>query len=93
MYSIQIGEFAVQCNTADEVRALCDGSTHGISPIAREHIPGSEYQLLAKPARRKYRTKNTDQRGAKMSERWAKARRYAKRHDVTPTEAFKMISK
>jgi hypothetical protein len=32
-------------------------------------------------------------RGKSMSERWEKARRYAKRHDVTPSEAFKIISK
>jgi hypothetical protein len=92
MYSIQIGEFAVQCNTADEVRALCGGSANGIAERTVT-VPHHIAAALATPARRKYRRKATDTRGKSMSQRWEKARRYAKRHDVTPSEAFKILSK
>jgi hypothetical protein len=93
MYTITFHDFQVQCQSADEVRELCN-SENGSGP----YIPDLCERMAAvaatiKPARRKYRTKSTDQRGSKMAERWAKARRYAKRHDVTVAEAFKLVSR
>jgi hypothetical protein len=91
MYTITFHDFQVQCSSADEVRALCGGSTNGIG-----HPETQTTNNLISAARnsvRKYRRKATDTRGKTMSERWEKARRYAKRHDVTPSEAFKILSK
>jgi predicted ATPase with chaperone activity len=93
MYTVTFHDFQVQCQSADEVRALCNSSTNGYAIPDIADRMDAVIEATAKPARRKYRTKSTDNRGAKMAERWAKARRYAKRHDVTPAEAFKIISK
>jgi hypothetical protein len=93
MYTITFNDFQVQCQSADEVRALCNSSTNGIDATAEFNLATGEiYKATTKPAR-KYRRKAADQRGSKMAARWAKARSYAKRHDVTPSEAFKIISK
>jgi hypothetical protein len=89
MYTIQFHEYQITCQSADEVRALCNGSANGAKP----NYSVADYCQPIKPATRKYRRKATDTRGKTMSERWEKARRYAKRHDITPSEAFKIISK
>lgn len=100
MYALELNGYRIECNTADEVRSLCNGSANGSSvttPRKFTSVGMTADNTLAnldeKPARRKYRRKATDTRGKSMSERWAKAHRYAKRHGVTPREAFAIVSK
>jgi predicted ATPase with chaperone activity len=96
MYTIQFHDYQITCDSADEVRELCNGSTYHSNVQRLPNIADrmdAVIEATAKPARRKARRKATDTRGKTMSERWEKARRYAKRHDVTPSEAFKILSK
>lgn len=97
MYALELNGYRIECNTADEVRELCNGSANGHTTSYTSNIIPAGIELKPhrqpEPARRKYRRKATDNRGKSMSERWAKAHRYAKRHGVTPREAFAIVSK
>jgi hypothetical protein len=86
MYTIQFHEYQITCQSADEVRALCNG-TNGSVTIGTTNYALADYCQPAKPATRKYRRKK------KIDARSFEVRKYAREHDMTAKEAAAALAK